>query len=199
MKQSLFLVLLLTLLGCSSKKQEVQKPPIFSKIDGVKLVDDTYGIYQYNDTLYYFNEPADFLFKIPVGFKYSKSDRMFADGLRLTNADSTLNIYLSSLSYGYPRENYSDEALSVALSNYACDNSDIKIYYEVNDSSYFKIGFTEQNIPMLEKCIVKFDNDEETINQFFHFVRFEYPDSLAREAEQIHRDYIQPWPFQFYK
>lgn len=73
------------------------------------------------------------------------------------------------------------------------------MYYEVNDSSYFKIGFTEQNIPMLEKCIYKFDNDEDMINRFRQFVRFEYLDSKAKEAEYIYFNYIQPWPNNFYK
>ena len=199
MKQSFFIALLLFLVGCSSPKQEIQNPPIFSEIDGVTLVNDSCCIYQYNDTLYYYNEPFYFLFKIPEGFSYGKSDKMFEDGIRLSNADSTMNIYLASLSYGHPRENYSEESRYTALSNYACYNSDIKMFYEVNDTSYLKIGFAEQNVPMLEKCIVKFNNDEETINEFIQFVRFEYLDFKAKEAEDINFNYIQPWPNNFYK
>lgn len=192
----LFTVLLLS--ACSQRSLE-SKPPVFSEIDGIKLVDDSCCIYQYKDTLYYYNEPVDFLFKIPEGFSYGKSDKMFEDGIRLTNADSTMNIYLASLSYGHHRENYSEESRSIALSNYACDNSDIKMFYEVNDTSYLKIGFAEQNIPMLEKCIVKVDNDDESINEFIQFVRFEYLDFKAKEAEDINFYYIQPWPNNFYK
>ena len=199
MKHILFLILMLSLLSCSSLERDTQKPLIFSEIDGVKLVDDSCCIYQYKDTLYYYNEPFDFLFKIPKGFSYGKSDKMFEDGIRLSNADSTMNIYLASLSYGYPRENYSDGSLCSALSNYACYNSDIKMFYEVNDTSYLKIGFAEQNVPMLEKCIVKFNNDEETINEFIQFVRFEYLDFKAKEAEDINFNYIQPWPNNLYK
>lgn len=187
------------LCACSSNMHKSPSLSLFHEIDGVTLVDDSCCIYQYKDTLYYFNEISDFLFKIPEGFTYSKSDRLFEDGIRLSNADSTMNIYLASLSYGYPRENYSDEPLSIALSNYACDNSDIKMYYEVNDSSYLKVGFGDQNIPMLEKCIVRFDNDKETINEFIQFVRFEYLDFTAKEAENINFFYIQPWPNNFYK
>lgn len=199
MKYLLPIVLLLAVISCSSPKQDSQHPPIFSEIDGVALVDDSCCIYQYKDTLYYFNEASDFLFKIPQGFNYSKSNKLFDGGIRLSNADSTMNIYLASLDYGYPRENYSDEPLSIALSNYACDNSDVKMYYEVNDSSYLKIGFAEQNVPMIEKCIVKFDNDKETINEFIQFVRFEYLDFKAKEAEDVNFYYIQRWPNNFYK
>lgn len=101
--------------------------------------------------------------------------------------------------YGHPQENFSSEVFSETLHNYACDNSDIKMYYEVKDSSYFKIGFTEQNIPMLGKCIVKFDNDEDMINQFRQFDRFEYHYFKAKEAEYINFNYIRPWPNNFYK
>lgn len=52
---------------------------------------------------------------------------------------------------------------------------------------------------MLEKCIVKFDNDEDMINRFRQFVRFEYLDSKAKEAEYINFNYTQPWPNNFYK
>lgn len=196
-----FLYLIFTvLLLCACTQRSVQsKPSIFSEIDGVTLVNDSCCIYQYKDTLYYYNEPVDFLFKIPEGFSCGKSDKMFEDGIRLSNADSTMNIYLASLSYGHPRENYSEESRYTALSNYACYNSDIKKFYEVNDTSYLKIGFAEQNVPMLEKCIVRFNNDEETINEFIQFVRFEYLDFKAKEAEDINFNYIQPWPNNFYK
>lgn len=199
MKYILPIFLLLAVISCSSPKQDSQQPSIFSEIDGVTLVDDSCCIYQYKDTLYYYNEPCDFFFKIPQGFHYSKSDKLFDGGIRLSNADSTMNIYLASLDYGYPRDNYSDEPLSIALSNYACDNSDIKMYYEVNDSSYLKIGFADQNVPMIEKCIVKFNNDKEAINEFIQFVRFEYLDFKAKEAEDVNFYYIQPWPNNFYK
>ncbi len=196
-----FLYLIFTvLLLCACTQRSVQsKPSIFSEIDGVTLVNDSCCIYQYKDTLYYYNEPVDFLFKIPEGFSCGKSDKMFEDGIRLSNSDSTMNIYLASLSYGHPRENYSEESRYTALSNYACYNSDIKMFYEVNDTSYLKIGFAEQNVPMLEKCIVRFNNDEETINEFIQFVRFEYLDFKAKEAEDINFNYIQPWPNNFYK
>lgn len=190
---------MLSLLGCSSIERDTHKSLTFSEIDGVKLVDDSCCIYQYKDTLYYYNEPVDFLFKIPEGFSYSKSDKLFEDGIRLSNADSTMNIYLASLSYGHSRENYSDKSRSIALSNFACDNSDIKMFYEVNDTSYLKIGFAEQNVPMLEKCIVRFNNDEETINEFIQFVRFEYLDFKAKDAEDINYYFIQTWPNNFYK
>ena len=199
MKHILFLILTLSLLSCSTQERDTQKPSIFSEIAGFKLVDDRCCIYQYKDTLYYYNESVDFLFKIPEGFSYGKSDKLYEDSIRLSNADSTMNIYLASLSYGYPRKNFSEEPRSIALSNYACDNSDIKMFFEVNDTSYFKIGFAEQNVPMLEKCIIKFDNDDETINEFIQFVRFEYLDFKAREAEDINFFYIKPWPNNFYK
>lgn len=73
------------------------------------------------------------------------------------------------------------------------------MFYEVNDTSYLKIGFAEQNVPMLKKCIVRFNNDEETINEFIQFVRFEHLDFKAKEAEDINFNYIQPWPNNFYK
>ena len=73
------------------------------------------------------------------------------------------------------------------------------MFNEVNDTSYLKIGFAEQNVPMLEKCIVRFNNDEETINEFIQFVRFEHLDFKAKEAEDINFNYIQPRPNNFYK
>jgi len=72
MKYLLPIVLLLAVISCTSPKQDTQQPPIFSEIDGVTLVDDSCCIYQYKDTLYYFNDVSDCLFKIPYGFHYGK-------------------------------------------------------------------------------------------------------------------------------
>lgn len=52
---------------------------------------------------------------------------------------------------------------------------------------------------MLEKCIYKFDNDEDMINEIRQFVRFEYHYFKAKEAEYINFNYIRPWPNNFYK
>lgn len=199
MKYLLPIVLLLAVISCTSPKQDTQQPPIFSEIDGVTLVDDSCCIYQYKDTLYYFNDVSDCLFKIPYGFHYGKLFNWGEDALLLWNEDSTMTITLTCLDRGYPRDKNGEPYPQDIISQYACDNGDIRMHYECSDSGYLKVGFNEDFRPIVEKGVCKFDVDDEILNTHTHILRFEYPDTLAKQAFNIDWEYISPWPNNFYK
>lgn len=202
MKYLLPFVILILLIGCTSKQNDNIAAPIFSELEGVVRVTDSLPIYQYKDTLYYFNEASECLFKIPHGFKFAKGSDWDVDGVHFSNTDSTIVINLTCLDRGFAKakgENVDDVTEEDILSQVACDNADIRMYYEVSDKGYLKVGFTPDFKPMLEKCIAHFDNDEDMINEHLHILRLVYPDSLAKQAFYINLDYIEPWPNNFYK
>lgn len=194
--------LLLLLFGCSSNSKDTQLSPLFSDIEGVERVSDSLAIYQYKDTLYYFNEASECLFKIPYGFKYAKGSDWDVDGLHFWNNDSTITISLSCLDRGYPivHDDYTPGETEIdILSQVACDNADVRMYYDISDKGYLKVGFTPDFKPMLEKCIAYYNNEDDMINEHLHIIRLVYPDSLAKQAFNINFNYIEPWPNNFYK
>ena len=202
MKNLLPIALLFLLFGCASKINETQSPQLFSEIEGVKSISDSLPIYQYKDTLYYFNEASECLFKIPSGFKYAKGSDWDVDGVHFWNADSTITISLSCLDRGYPivhDDCTPGETEIDILSQVACDNADVRMYYDISDKGYLKVGFTPDCNPMLEKCIAYYNNEDDMINEHLHIIRLVYPDSLAKLAFNINFNYIEPWPNNFYK
>ena len=182
------------LLGCSSPKKNYAT---FSEWKGVALV-DSLGVFQYKDTLYYFNEPSEFLFKIPHGFTAHKGCYWDVDGIQLVNADSTMVIELIALDRGLPKAT-TDATWEDILSMIACDNGDIRMFYEQTATGYLKVGFTEDFKPLLEKAHANLMDDEDMYNYHIHIVRFTYPDSLAKQAFNLNWDYIKPWPNNIYK
>ncbi len=170
----------------------------FTEWNGVTLV-DSIGVFQYKDTLYYVNEPSEFIFKIPEGFTAHRGSNWDVDGMHLLNADSTIRIDLTAIDRGiapYGGETITHEDV---LANIACDNGDVRMYYECNDTGFLKVGFTEECMPLLEKANAIFDDADGMINAHVHIVRMTYQDSVAKQAFNINWDYIAPWPKNIYK
>lgn len=199
MKQ-FFSILSFTILLCGCKlitngDTTVQLP--FQQWEGVSLV-DSIGIYQYKDTLYYVNEPSEFVFKIPEGFIAHRGSAWDVDGVHLINADSTMCIELTALDRGLAKNEY-DATWEDLLTQIGCDNGDNKLYYKQDENGYLKVGMTEDFIPLVEKAHVIFDEDEDMFNYHVHLVRFTFTDSLAKQAALLNFDYIEPWPNNIYK
>lgn len=199
---SKWLIIILSFLSLCSCNHNVRSIPTgsektFINWTGVTLV-DSIGVYHYYDTLYYVNEPSEFVFKIPEGFTAHRGSAWDVDGVHLTNADSTMVIELTALDRGLAKNDY-DATWEDLLSQIACDNGDIRMFYEQTDTGYLKIGFTESHRPILEKAHAFSDEDEDMLNYHVHIVRLTYPDSLAKEAFNIDWNYIQPWPNNIYK
>ena len=197
MRYFLPFVIFILLIGCAKKQDENTISPIFSEMEGVERVSDSLPVYQYKDTLYYYNEASECLFKIPHGFKYAKGSDWDMDGVHFWNVDSTITINLTCLDRGFAKaeevggNGFIEEDI---LNQMACDNTDIRMFYEVSDKGYLKVGFTSDFIPMVEKCVAHFDNDDDMINEHFHIIRLVYADSLAKQACDINFDYIISWP-----
>lgn len=202
MKFFLPFAMLILLISCTQQQNSNKISPVFSEQEGVERVSDSLPIYQYKDTLYYFNEASECLFKVPHDFKYAKGSDWDVDGVHFWNADSTITINLTCLDRGFPKVKGAcaeEVPKQEILNQVACDNADIRMFYEVTDKGYIKVGFTPDFIPMLEKCVAHFDNDEDMINEHLHILRLVYRDSLAKQASDINFDYITPWPNNFYK
>lgn len=194
-----FPLLILVLSSCSTKHGTEMSTHIpFINWEGVTLT-DSIGIYKYKDTLYYYNEPSDFIFKIPPVFTAHKGSNWDLDGVHLVNEDGSMRIDLTAIDRGitpYSGETITHEDI---LSNIACDNGDVRMAYELHDNGYFKAGFTEDFKPLLEKAYAIFDDADGLINAHIHIVRFTYPDSLAKVAYNLNQEYIKPWPNNIYK
>lgn len=196
---TIILLAILMLCNCSAKHEDGNSTlTSFAELQGLTLV-DSLGIYQYKDTLYFYNEVSDFVFKIPNGFNVYKGSNWDMDGVHLLNADSTMRIDLTSIDNEiapYDGESIAHEDI---LSNIACDNGDIRMAYELYEYGYLKVGFTEDFKPLLEKANAIFNDADGMINAHIHIVRFTYPDTLAKEAFKLDWDYIRPWPNNIYK
>lgn len=190
--------LIVFLCGCTSPKEHDVNNKPFTEWEGVTLV-DSIGVYQYKDTLYYVNESSEFIFKIPEGFTAHRGSNWDIDGVHLLNADSTIRIDLTPIDrciapYGGETITYED-----VLANIACDNGDVRMYYDSNEGGFLKVGFTEEHKPLVEKASAMFDDADGMINAHVHIVRMTYPDSLVKQAFDINWDYITPWPNNIYR
>ncbi len=199
MRKLFFPAVLLTVCSCSSSHNEGNTAQTsFAEWEGVTLI-DSIGVYQYKDTLYFYNEPSDFIFKIPDGFTPHVGSNWGMDGVHLLNADSTMRIDITFIDRGitpYEGELITHEEI---LSNIACDNSDIRMAYDLYENGYLKVGYTEDFTPLIEKANAIFDDADGMVNAHLQIVRFTYPDSLAKQAFNVNLDYINPWPNNIYK
>lgn len=188
---------LVFLWSCTSQKHRESSSSSFLNWEGVTLV-DSIGVYQYKDTLYYVNEPSEFVFKIPEGFTVHRGSTWNVDGVHLINVDSTMVIELIALDRGIARNNY-DGTLEDILSEVACDNADNRLYYNQTDSGYLKVGLSEDFKPFVEKAYDYSDEDDDMFNYHINIVRLCFPDSLAKQAARLNYNYIEPWPNNIYK
>lgn len=184
--------------ACSSRQPQGNNSAIpLTEWEGAILV-DSIGVFQYKDTLYYVNEPSDFVFKIPEGFTAHRGSAWDVDGVHLVNQDSTMVIELTAIDRGLAKNEY-DARWEDLLSQIGCDNGDNRLYYKQDENGYLKVGMTEDCTPLVEKAHAIFDEDENMFNYHVHLVRFTFADSLAKQAARLNFDYIEPWPNNIYK
>lgn len=190
-------IILLGIVGCTSENKSNDPALEFISTPGVTLCDSTLGIYNFRDTLYYFDGTTKVLFKIPEGFMANNEDTYWGKGVRLVSPDSTMRIFIDSYDGGYPDLEDDEENEIYSWWGYCWDNKDIKTHVKGDKYGYTKIGFDEnQNCkPIYEKCVMYQDVDS---GWRPHLIRIEYPDTLAQDAASIIWNYIEPYPNIFY-
>ncbi len=198
MIKSIILITLLSILySCSeSKPHYLESMPNFLALKGVSVVDSIMNVYQYKDTLYYYEPETKVLFKIPGGFHYDNKDISWRYGIRLMNENSSIKIYVDSHDGRVEPEKFPDEERFVWLWSYCWDNNDVKIYVDESQYGYTKIGFNNENKPIYEKCFMYHDENDVWKP---HLIRIEYADSLAKQASYLIWEHIDAYPPLFNK
>ena len=186
----LLLLIIVAGVSCSPKRMGVEESDkVFSKQEGVILINPEYGIYEYKDELYYFSDTTDLLFKIPAGYLYDNQDTWWGYGLRMYNKDSTITILANSFE-GCLWEELADE-YPYSWWAYCWDDDDYKIHVTESKYGYTKIGFDRDYTPIYEKCVMY---HEPGVGWRPHIIRMEYQNSSVMEAVSILMDYIEPYP-----
>lgn len=188
----------LILCSCSSNIDTVSEIDFLST-SGVSEYDTSLGLYSYNDTLYYYDPTTKMLFKVPTGFEANNQNTYWGSGLRLTNPDSSIIIYLDSFKGGWEELIDDPENDFYSWWGYCWDNTDVKTSVEESKYGYTKIGFAKKAEttfkPIYEKCVMYHDVDS---GWRPHLIRIEYPDSLAQDVAWIIWNYVEPYPNIFY-
>lgn len=149
-------------------------------VKGVKLIDYRNGIYQYNDTRFYWNRTFDYFLVYPSSFTHGKEPDL-GDGNHFVNKDSTICLNVYAMYFDVLKDDYSlREWFDIMI------DSELKQGYriakkDITDHSYTIEGNTKSGRCFYSKATYKKAYERDIIIT----VKLEYTDSAKEQAEHI--------------
>ena len=202
---TIYILLLMLLLSCTSKKDsniqatidslsiydnhptlEISEAKHLQWVDsvlgvkGVKLIDYRNGIYQYDDTRFYWNRAFDYFLVYPSSFTHGKESDL-GNGNHFVNEDSTICLNVYATYFDVFKDDYSlREWFDMMI------DSEIEQGYritkkDITDHSYTIEGNTKGGRCFYSKATCKKTYERDIILT----VKLEYTDSKKEEARAI--------------
>lgn len=203
--RTIYLVILILLLSCTSKKDSNIQATVDSlslydnhptlnvseakhlqwvdsvlRVKGVKLIDYRNGIYQYDDTRFYWNRTFDYFLVYPSSFTHGKESDL-GDGNHFVNKDSTIYLNVCAMYFDVLKDDYSLREWFDMMIDSEIEQGNRIIKKDITDHSYAIEGTTKGDKYFYSKTIYKKAYERDIIV----IVKLEYIDSRRKEVETL--------------
>ena len=149
-------------------------------VKGVKLIDYRNGIYQYNDTRFYWNKTFDYFLVYPSSFTHGKESDL-GDGNHFVNEDSTICLNVHATYFDIFKDDYSLREWFDRMIDSEIEQGYRIAKKDITDHSYIIEGNTKGGRCFYSKATCKKAYERDIIVT----VKLEYTDSVKEQAEHI--------------
>ena len=190
---AIYILLLMLLLSCTSKKDSNIQATIdslfiydnhptleISEVKGVKLIDYRNGIYQYDDTRFYWNRTFDYFLVYPSSFTHGEESDL-GNGNHFVNEDSTICLNVYATYFDVFKDDYSLHEWFDIMIDSEVEQGSIIEKKDITDHSYTIEGNTKGGRYFYSKATHKKAYEREIIVT----VKLKYTDSRRKEVEKL--------------
>lgn len=149
-------------------------------IKGTTLIDYRNGIYQYNDTRFYWNRAFDYFLVYPSSFTHGEESDL-GDGNHFVNEDSTICLNVYATYFDIFKDDYSLHEWFDMMIDSEIEQGNRIVKKDITDHSYTIEGNTKGGRCFYSKTICKKTYERNIIAT----VKLEYIDSAKEQAEHI--------------
>ncbi|WP_373146510.1 hypothetical protein [Bacteroides thetaiotaomicron] len=211
---TIYILLLLLLLSCTSRKGSSVQVAIdnFSTynnpalavleieylqwvdsvlgVKSVKLIDNKNGIYQYNDTRFYWNRTFDYFLVYPSSFTHGEESDL-GNGNHFVNVDSTICLNVYATYFDVFKDDYSLREWFNIMIDSEVEQGNRIVKKDITDHSYTIEGNTKSGRCFYSKAIYRKAYERDIIVT----VKLEYIDSAKEQVEYIINKNINDFPY----
>lgn len=155
-------------------------------VKGVKLIDYRNGIYQYNDTRFYWNRTFDYFLVYPSSFTHGKESDL-GNGNYFVNEDSTICLNVYATYFDVFKDDYSLHEWFDMMIDSEIEQGNRIIKKDIADHSYIIEGNTKGGRCFYSKAVHKKAYEREVIIT----VKLGYKKTREKEAKEIIKRYLQ--------
>jgi len=149
-------------------------------VKDVKLVDYRNGIYEYDDTRFYWNRTFDYFLVYPSSFTHGEESDL-SNGNHFVNEDSTICLNVYATYFDVFKDDYSlREWFDIIIDTYSEQGNRI-VKKDITDHSYTIEGTTKDDRYFYSKATCKKAYERDIIVT----VKLEYTDSRRKELETL--------------
>ena len=202
---AIYILLLVLLLSCTSRKDssvqatadslsmcdnhtplEVSEAKHLQWVDsvlgikGTTLIDYKNGIYQYNDTRFYWNRAFDYFLVYPSNFTHGEESDL-GNGNHFVNEDSTICLNVYATYFDVFKDDYSLREWFDMMIDTEVEQGNRIVKKDITDHSYTIEGNTKSGRCFYSKAICKKAYGREIIVT----VKLKYTDSRRKEVEKL--------------
>ena len=213
--RTIYLVILILLLSCTSKKDSNIQATVDSLslydnhptlnvseakhlqwvdsvlgVKNVRLIDCRNGIYQYDDTRFYWNRTFDYFLVYPSSFTHGKEPDL-GDGNHFVNEDSTICLNVYATYFDVFKDDYSLHEWFDIMINSEVEQGNRIVKKDITEHSYTIEGNTKGGRCFYSKAIRKKAHERDIIVT----VKLGYTDSVKKQAEEIISMNINRFPY----
>lgn len=149
-------------------------------IKGTTLIDYRNGIYQYNNTRFYWNKTFDYFLVYPSSFTHGKESDL-GDGNHFVNKDSTICLNVYAMYFDVFKDDHSLREWFDMMIDSEIEQGNRIIKKDIADHSYIIEGNTKGGRCFYSKAVHKKAYERDIIVT----VKLEYTDSRKEEVKTI--------------
>ena len=149
-------------------------------VKGVKLIDCRNGIYQYDDTRFYWNRTFDYFLVYPSSFTHGEESDL-SNGNHFVNEDSTICLNVYATYFDVFKDDYSLHEWFDMMIDSEIEQGNRIVKKDITDHSYAIEGNTKGGRCFYSKATCKKSYERDIIVT----VKLEYTDSKKEEARAI--------------
>ena len=149
-------------------------------VKGVKLIDCRNGIYQYDDTRFYWNRTFDYFLVYPSSFTHGEESDL-SNGNHFVNEDSTICLNVYATYFDVFKDDYSLHEWFDMMIDSEIEQGNRIVKKDITDHSYAIEGTTKGDKYFYSKTIYKKAYERDIIV----IVKLEYIDSRRKEVETL--------------
>lgn len=212
---TIYILLLMLLLSCTSKKDSNIQATIDSLfiydnhptlkiseakhlqwvdsllgVKDVKLIDYRNGIYQYDDTRFYWNRTFDYFLVYPSNFTHGEESDL-GNGNHFVNEDSTICLNVYATYFDVFKDDYSLHEWFDIMIDTEVEQGNRIVKKDITDHSYTIEGNTKGGKCFYSKAVYKKAYEREVIIT----VKLEYMNFIKKHAEGIISMSINRFPY----